>query len=114
MIRSFMSHKEPRYGRWQRNETSNFVRAYLICIDEITVLEEIFYNKVDFFEREDTESGKPPHDKDLGGPRERVVLAEHAMEESEAQCKRLEADLRESMNSVTAVKPSIDPHRPGI
>ncbi|KXT17013.1 hypothetical protein AC579_7416 [Pseudocercospora musae] len=103
--------KERRYDRWQRNETISLVRAYLLCIDELTVLEAIFSKKLDFFRRlrqdvdsfeeQDHAENKPPDHKDGESPWDRIAFAEHAMEESATQCKRLHADLRESLNSAS-------------
>ncbi|KAB5566742.1 hypothetical protein GE09DRAFT_745718 [Coniochaeta sp. 2T2.1] len=104
--------KERRYDRWQRNETINLVRAYLICLDELTVLEGIFSKKLDFFKRlrKDCDTfpqlqgsdvlGNPPDNKQGETPADRIAFAEHMMEESSAQCKRLAADLRESLNTL--------------
>jgi hypothetical protein len=104
--------KERRYDRWQRNETINLVRAYLICLDELTVLHGIFSKKLDFFKRlrkdcdlspelQDRDvPGNPPHNDEGETPSDRIAFAEHMMEESSAQCKRLGADLRESLNTV--------------
>jgi hypothetical protein len=102
--------KERRYDRWQRNETINLVRAYLVCIDELTVLGEIFSKKLDFFQRlrkdcdsfelQDNGAHNPPDNQDRETPSDRISFAEHMMEESSTQCKRLNADLRESLNTV--------------
>ena len=99
--------KERRYDRWQRNETINLVRAYLVCLDELTVLRDIFSKKLNFFQRlredcdnfpepQDNLASEIPHDVN----KERIEFAEHMMEESSSQCKQLGADLRESLNSV--------------
>ncbi|RYO92298.1 hypothetical protein DL762_001747 [Monosporascus cannonballus] len=100
--------KARRYGRWQQNETINPVRAYLVCIDELTVLEEVFTKKLDFFQRlkedrnsledQDIEAGKPPENKDGELPFDRIPFAERMMEESITQLKRLNTDLRDSLN----------------
>ncbi|KAH5379501.1 hypothetical protein HBI49_018820 [Parastagonospora nodorum] len=102
--------KERRYDRWQRNETINLVRAYLVCIDELTVLGEIFSKKLDFFRRLqkdcdhfeelDNDAGLPPDNDNGETTSERIGFAEHIMEESTATCKRLTADLRDSLNSL--------------
>lgn len=86
------------------------MRAWLVCIDELTVLAEIFSKKSEIFRRpkQDCETfeqeyndAKKPLDN-LNGeiPIERIAFAERMMEESTKQCKRLNADLQESMNSV--------------
>ncbi|KAI0023918.1 hypothetical protein F4780DRAFT_684919 [Xylariomycetidae sp. FL0641] len=102
--------KERRYDRWQRNETINLVRAYLVCIDELTVLEEIVSKKQDFFTRlredclaleaQDAEAGILPDSNEGETALSRIAFAEHAMEECSTQCKRLNADLRESLHSL--------------
>ncbi|RYP19187.1 hypothetical protein DL765_003502 [Monosporascus sp. GIB2] len=98
-----------------RNPFRSFHRddAYLVCIDELTVLEEIFTKKLDFFQRlkedcksledQDVEAGKPPENKDGESPFDRIAFAEHMMEESIAQLKRLNTDLRDSLNSNKAI-----------
>lgn len=108
--------KERRYDQWQRNETISLVRAYLVCIDELTVLEEIFSKKLDLFQRlrkdvdnfelQDTNAGCLPDNAQAETPWDRIAFAEHAMQESATQCKRLKADLRESLNSVSPHSPS--------
>ncbi|KAE8864905.1 hypothetical protein PTNB73_05793 [Pyrenophora teres f. teres] len=103
--------KERRYDRWQRNETIHLVRAYLVCIDELTVLGEIFSKKLDFFKRlqldcdyleqQDKAAGVQTVDNSEGETEtERIAFAQHMMEESRITCTRLTADLRESLNSL--------------
>lgn len=102
--------KERRYDRWQRNETIDLVRAYLVCIDELTVLEEIFTKKLDFFRRlrvdidayEQQDAATPAANADGETPQNRVAFAEHITAESAAHCKRLTADLRQSLNTVSS------------
>ncbi|KAJ9604419.1 hypothetical protein H2200_011255 [Cladophialophora chaetospira] len=103
--------KERRYDLWRKGETTNLVRAYLLCVDELTVLGGIFSKKLDFFRRlrkdcevlselrngetvdlSEFDSGETASD--------RVAFAEHMMEECSARCKRLGADLRESLNTL--------------
>ena len=103
--------EERRYDPWRRNDTTKMARAYLVCIDELTVLEEIFTKKLDFFQRprkdvetfelQEPDINKPPNRKDGETHWDRIAFAEHAMAESATQCKRLSADLRESMGSVS-------------
>lgn len=93
------------------------MRAYLICLDELTVLDGIFSKKLDFFRRlrKDCDvfpelqgpgvPGNPPDNAEGETPSDRIAFAEHMMEESSAQCKRLGADLRESLNTVRAPLP---------
>jgi hypothetical protein len=86
------------------------VRAYLVCIDELAVLGEIFSKKLEFFQRlrkdyesfelQDNAANNPPDCQDGETPSERIAFAEHMMEESSTQCKRLNADLRASLNTV--------------
>jgi hypothetical protein len=86
------------------------VRAYLVCIDELTVLGEIFTKKLDFFQRlrqdcdnfeaQDSGAEHPPDNPDGESSFDRIAFVEHMMEESSTQCKRLNADLRESLNTV--------------
>jgi hypothetical protein len=86
------------------------VRAYLVCIDELNVLGEIFSKKLDFFQRlrqdfkdfeaQDSDTQHPPDNPDGETPFDRIAFVEHMMEESSTQCKRLNADLRESLNTV--------------
>lgn len=108
--------KERRFDRWQQNETTNLVRAYLVCLDELIVLGEIFSKKLDFFRRlrkdcdnfpelQSSEAGNPPDNENGETPLDRIAFAEHMMEESSAHCKRLGADLRESLNSVKRKTP---------
>lgn len=103
--------KERRYDQWRRNETTKLVRAYLTCLDELTVLEEIFSRKLDFFQRlrkdcdvfpelQSNEVANPPDNENGETPLARVAFAEHMMEGYSAHCKRLGADLRESLYSV--------------
>jgi hypothetical protein len=109
--------KERRFDRWQQNETTNLVRAYLVCLDELIVLGEIFSKKLDFFRRlrkdcdnfpelQSSEAGNPPDNENGETPLDRIAFAEHMMEESSAHCKRLGADLRESLNSVKRKTPN--------
>jgi len=88
------------------------VRAYLVCLDELTVLDEIFAKKLDFFRRlrkdcdsmpelQSSQTSDSAGSEDGEKPLDRIAFAEHMMEESGAQCKRLGADLRESLNSVS-------------
>ncbi|KAG6359164.1 hypothetical protein INS49_012684 [Diaporthe citri] len=44
--------------------------------------------------------GDPPHNENGETPADRIAFAQNRMEESLDQCKRLNADLRESLNSV--------------
>jgi hypothetical protein len=93
------------------------VRAYLICLDELTVLEEIFSKKLDFFKqlRKDCAEFQELQGSDVQGnplgnekgetPSDRIAFAEHMIEESSAQCKQLIADLRESLNTVKSPPP---------
>jgi len=84
------------------------VRAYLVCIDELTVLGEIFSKKLDFFKRlqsdcdllEQQDKGAIIDNPDGETETERIAFAQHMMEESRTTCTRLTADLRESLNSV--------------
>lgn len=86
------------------------MRAYLVCIDELTVLGEIFSKKLDFFQRlrqdcenfeaQDSGAEHPPDNPDGETPFDRIAFVEHMMEESSTQCKRLNTDLRESLNTV--------------
>ncbi|RKU47951.1 hypothetical protein DL546_001810 [Coniochaeta pulveracea] len=104
--------KERRYDPWQRNETIHLVRAYLICLDELTVLEGIFTKKLDFLRRlrqdcdvfpelQDSNMPDNPPDNEAGEkPLERIAFAEHMMEASSSQCRQLGADLRESLNTL--------------
>jgi hypothetical protein len=79
-------------------------------MDELKVLEEIFTKKLDFFhrlrmdwesfEQIDSSAGNSPNNQEQETPFERIAFAEHMMEESSKQCQRLNADLRESLNSV--------------
>tara|TARA_R110002003_G_scaffold589_12_gene20657 strand:+ start:17387 stop:17584 length:198 start_codon:yes stop_codon:yes gene_type:complete len=65
------------------------VRTYLVCIDELTVLGEIFSKKLDFFERlqkdcdrfeEQDKSRKKHPDNDNGETfSERIAFASHMM-----------------------------------
>lgn len=103
--------KERRYDRWQRNETINLVRAYLVAIDELAVLGEIFTKKLDFFqrlrkdceslERQDTDTDIPPDNTEGEASTDRIAFVEHIMENCSMQCNRLNTDLRESLNSVS-------------
>lgn len=83
------------------------MRAYLVCIDELNILGEIFSKKLDFFRRlqQDCDflnrQDDPPHNKDGETFSERIAFAQNMMEESRDQCKRLNDDLRESLNSVS-------------
>jgi hypothetical protein len=87
------------------------VRAYLVCIDELTVLGEIFSKKLDFFrrlqqdcdhlERCDRDASVYADNFDGETTTERIAFAEYMMEDSMLTCKRLTADLRESLNSVS-------------
>lgn len=87
------------------------MRAYLVCIDELNILGEIFSKKLDFFrrlqqdcdflDRKDDGAVDPPHNKDGETFSERIAFAQNMMEESRDQCKRLNDDLRESLNSVS-------------
>ncbi|KAL1837287.1 hypothetical protein VTJ49DRAFT_4053 [Mycothermus thermophilus] len=106
--------KERRYDRWQRNETIALVRAYLVCLDELNVLKEIFAKKLDFFQRlrkdcermpelQSAEAGgqaNPPDNPQGEAPLDRISFVEHQMKESMEQCDQLGADLRESLNSL--------------
>lgn len=114
--------KERRYDRWQRNETINLVRAYLICLDKLTVLHGIFSKKLDFFKRLSRDCddfpelqgidipGNPPENAQGETPSDRIAFAEHMMEDTSAQCRRLGADLRESLNTVRPVRADVDRH----
>jgi hypothetical protein len=103
--------KERRYDPWQRSQTIILVRAYLVCIDELNILGEIFTKKLDFFRRlkqdcdsldaQDNAVDDHSHNEDGETPAERIAFAQNMMEESRDQCKRLNADLRESLNSVS-------------
>jgi hypothetical protein len=103
--------KERRYDQWQRNETIALVRAYLVCLDELNVLREIFAKKLDFVQRlrKDCENmpqlqgdvpGNPPDNAAGETALDRIAFVEHQMKESREQCERLAADLKESLNSV--------------
>ena len=86
------------------------MRAYLVCIDELTVLGEIFSKKLDFFQRlrqdcenfeaQDSSAEHPPDNPDGETPFDRIAFVEQILEESSTQCKRLNTDLRESLNTV--------------
>jgi hypothetical protein len=68
------------------------VRTCLVCIDEVTVLGEIFSKKLAFFERlqkdcdqfeeQDKSSKKHPDDDNGETCSERIAFARHTMEES--------------------------------
>ncbi|KAI3317618.1 hypothetical protein HD806DRAFT_514603 [Xylariaceae sp. AK1471] len=102
--------KERRYDEWQRNETIALVRSYLQCIDDLTVLEKLFAKKLDFFQRlkidcqnfesQDNNRGSPPDNAEGETALDRASFAEHMMEDFSTQCKRLNADLRESLHSL--------------
>lgn len=102
--------KERRYDPWQRSQTINLVRAYLVCIDELNILGEIFTKKLDFFRRLQKDCDNlnlqgnvldgPLHNENGETPSDRIAFAQNIMEESRDQCKRLNDDLRESLNSV--------------
>ncbi|KAI0569514.1 CorA Mg2+ and Co2+ transporter [Pyrenophora tritici-repentis] len=103
--------KQRRYDRWQRNETIHLVRAYLVCIDELTVLGKIFSKKLDFskrlqldcdfLEQQDKAAGVQTVDNPEGETEtERIAFAQHMMEDLRITCTRLTVDLRESLNSL--------------
>ena len=93
------------------------MRAYLVGIDELTALGDIFSKKLDFFKRLridcdafealDNSADTPPDNPEGETTSDRIAFAEHMMEESATQCKRLNADLRESLNSVSILLPCV-------
>ncbi|KAI0875958.1 hypothetical protein GGS24DRAFT_488982 [Hypoxylon argillaceum] len=105
--------KERRYDQWQRNETIALVRLYLQCIDDLTTLEELFADKLGFFQRlkvdcqkfesQDNDRGNPPDNAEGETALGRVNFAIHMMEDFTTQCKRLNVDLRESLHSLAII-----------
>jgi hypothetical protein len=123
LLRHVNSHclqKIRRYDPWRRNETIKLVRAYLVCLDELTVLGEIFEKKLDFFQRlrkdcsiipelQDHIESNPLDNADGETPSERIAMAEHMMEDSSVRCKQLTADLQVSLNSVSSPSSQVKP-----
>ncbi|GAB1313473.1 hypothetical protein MFIFM68171_03683 [Madurella fahalii] len=94
---------------WQRNETINLVRAYLVCLDELTVLQEIFSKKLDFLNRlrqdcedlvEESQDPRESEGRQVETLASRIAFAEYIMSQSSTQCGQLIADLRESLNTL--------------
>ena len=86
------------------------MRDYLLCIDELTVLEELFAKKLDFYQRlridcdnllrHDGSDHDPP--EYCGGEvlSNRIAFTESVIGEARVRCKGLSANLKESLNTV--------------
>jgi hypothetical protein len=111
-----MSQKNKRYDSWQRDKTINLVRSHLLYMDELTTLSRIFAKNLHFFQRlakdcesfdaEDAKSNIVANHGNGEKLGDRITFVQELLQVSEAHCKRLSTDLKESTNTVSACEPS--------
>ncbi|KAG9236267.1 hypothetical protein BJ875DRAFT_372475 [Amylocarpus encephaloides] len=105
--------KKQRYQPWKRNETVELVREFLACTDELSTLQMISAQKLDFLtrlqqdcRRFDEEDANRPEARgcqsDASKPTwsARAEIAVHSVKRAKDDYDRLLADLSNSLNSL--------------
>ena len=106
-----MGQKTRRYDDWKRNETVKLVKEYLICIDELAGLKQLFLKKLSFFENlakdveeqeeEDQRDNVLTHNEKGESAKLRVLRAIEHLRRDADDAERLLADLLQALNAVS-------------
>ena len=106
-----MQQKAQRYDEWKRHETVRLVKDYLICIDELATLKQLYLKKLSLFENlardveeqeeEDLRHNVPAHNEKGESAKLRVQRAVELLRRDADDAERLLADLLQALNAVS-------------